>query len=208
MSPCSACKTNCCRDIPGLRPILMPWKKPATPTPILKRAGRLVLIKRRADGACVYFEDGRCLQYHRRPLECQLYPLVLTMSSDGLRLCLDLRATCKTGPFTEAWLRNTRRCEDNMLGRTITVDRLLADALSEEAPSEDGLDDLREHGWTASSPAPGASGVLMLKPLPGPLADLRCKARAGILRPGILVAAEEEDVVSLVKDLGLAVVVV
>jgi uncharacterized protein len=42
--------------------------------------GDLELVNR--DGACVFFEDGRCRVYPVRPEGCRLYPLILDVDED------------------------------------------------------------------------------------------------------------------------------
>ena len=57
---------------------------------LVHRSGHLAwyrLVKDKQTGMCIYFRDGRCANYEERPLECQLYPWVITWDKNrGLSL--------------------------------------------------------------------------------------------------------------------------
>ena len=106
---CAACEAHCCGMIKTCRPVLMPWEDAAAYE--TEQDGPLVLVKRNADGWCVYFDHDRwhagkggCTIYHRRPFECCIYPLVLDFSRQTPGLKLDPRAPCASFMWPAEWI--------------------------------------------------------------------------------------------------------
>ena len=85
---CSECKAHCCGGSPVKAPILMPYEVgyfKANATEVRPGYFRI----NRENGVCHYFKDGKCEIYPFRPLECRLYPWVLTWKDNKLDLRLD-----------------------------------------------------------------------------------------------------------------------
>jgi Fe-S-cluster containining protein len=72
----------------------MPWEKANDFFGLVDQRGKLLLIRRRINGCCVFFHRRKCGIYDRRPFECQVYPFVLDLSKGAVDLKLDVRAVC------------------------------------------------------------------------------------------------------------------
>lgn len=94
VSYCGGCRVHCCNQFHGIRPVLMPWESEKGFFGLTEHVGKLVLLKQKADGDCVFFKAGRCVIYDRRPFECQIYPFILDLSKGGVVLVLDVHANC------------------------------------------------------------------------------------------------------------------
>jgi Fe-S-cluster containining protein len=54
---------------------------------------------KRDNGLCVFFKNGRCTNYENRPLECRLYPHILTYQEG--RLSLYLHSGCPQREYAQ-----------------------------------------------------------------------------------------------------------
>lgn len=77
---CAECPTHCCGRLNVGAPILTPAetllfdRDEVDPIP----GTSLFRLKRGPDGNCVFFSHGRCSIYAERPVECRLYPWIIT----------------------------------------------------------------------------------------------------------------------------------
>ena len=98
---CSECKKNCCGEIKKLRPVLIPSeeKKFKSSCDVINTPfGDMFVLKRKRNGLCVFFDrtKRKCAIYDKRPLECRLYPILMTFSEDnGIGIIIDKRF-CKS----------------------------------------------------------------------------------------------------------------
>ncbi len=104
---CAQCPNHCCGLMPHCRPVLMPWETPGQFFGLVERHGKIYVLKRRKDGLCIFFENGRCSAYERRPLECRLFPFKLKFDRHNVRLEVD------------------QRCKHHMLFSQLSANRLM-----------------------------------------------------------------------------------
>jgi Fe-S-cluster containining protein len=94
VSYCGGCRKCCCNQFHGIRPVLLPWENEKDFFGLTDHVGRLIVLKQRADGDCIFFKAGRCSIYERRPFECQIYPFIFDFSKGEVKLILDPNANC------------------------------------------------------------------------------------------------------------------
>lgn len=73
--PCNGC-TACCRSAAvGLRPELgdKPSDYETEPGTDPRTGAPMLMLKRSADGACIYLRDGGCAIYDKRPVICRSF---------------------------------------------------------------------------------------------------------------------------------------
>lgn len=104
---CTQCANHCCGLMPHCRAVLMPWETPGQFFGLVERHGKIYVLKRRKDGLCIFFENGRCSAYERRPLECRLFPFKLKFDRHNVRLEVD------------------QRCKHHMLFSQLSANRLM-----------------------------------------------------------------------------------
>lgn len=88
MLNCAICKTHCCGGgcLVG-SPILMPFEISKFLT-YANYTNGCFRLNRRPDGLCVFLDENkRCKIYDERPIECKLYPYILTYDEE-LKLVL------------------------------------------------------------------------------------------------------------------------
>lgn len=82
---CSGC-VGCCSNKLPLTPVLWPGEEHSfrdDSRRIDTPHGIGYLLKRKENGNCIFLDEKheKCTVYHARPAECQLYPLLLDLSS-------------------------------------------------------------------------------------------------------------------------------
>ena len=98
---CAECG-KCCVD-PNLAPVLFPHEEHDYQKE-LRRApngGQLPTVAKKPDGKCVYYADGKCQIYDRRPLECRLYPVLPDLSGERATFSIDTKQ-CPKEKFEKA----------------------------------------------------------------------------------------------------------
>lgn len=82
-NPCASCSTNqhCCSRLSGL--ILAQDEfnklfKSRSEALSVRRAGKVVIVSAADGGACPYWGKGGCRIYRDRPIDCRIFPYILT----------------------------------------------------------------------------------------------------------------------------------
>ena len=81
---CIGCEKHCCGENPHLTPVLLPEEThlDAYSKEIKTTYGIIRVLDKKTNGNCIFIDDKTrlCTRYSERPLECQLYPLLLDFS--------------------------------------------------------------------------------------------------------------------------------
>jgi Fe-S-cluster containining protein len=72
----------------------MPWEKAKDFFGLVEQRGKLILLRRRVNGSCIFFHQRKCGIYDRRPFTCRAYPFVLDFSKGTVDLRLSTQAAC------------------------------------------------------------------------------------------------------------------
>lgn len=82
-NPCSACATNqhCCSRLSGL--ILMQKEfdvlfKSRAEGLLVRQANKVVIVSTKDGGACPHWAKGGCKIYQDRPIDCRIFPYIMT----------------------------------------------------------------------------------------------------------------------------------
>ena len=104
---CYKCQSHCCGKSSVKAPVLMPSETKDYVAKEETEKNFYRLMRNTRTGCCVFLwtQSGQCAIYDRRPIECKLYPWILSFK-DG-KVCLVLNKECpKNAEFPRPELPN------------------------------------------------------------------------------------------------------
>jgi len=91
---CNGCSNHCCGMNKGLTPVLLPSEEhrfEGKTTTVKTPYREMKLLRKKESGMCYFLDEetNRCTAYNDRPLECQLFPFLLSFGKRETRVRLD-----------------------------------------------------------------------------------------------------------------------
>lgn len=98
---CTGCTNNCCQN-PSLTPVFLPFEEKQFKkySRKIKTPFKDIFVMKKENNACIFLDASKKCKIHaNRPIECQLYPLLLDFEASNPSVKLDKRFCPKLNTF-------------------------------------------------------------------------------------------------------------